>query len=403
MITGMRIETEPQSRKAMQRLLSALVMGVFCCGAALAAEQAPATSQFTLADGKTLILCDREEGARLILADAPQPFFSVLSPTDVSLRLEGTVNLEPSVEKLEKLKELCQASVEDWTADEADWLRQAAVAAHERCNEVLPDLVPQEWRFIKSPKCREETGLSGYTRGMSIILSGKTLRWLREAHWMEMTMTLIVHEAYHVYSRHHPEKREALYKILGFSRLPSLELDPDVARRRITNPDAPDCAWAYPLPQEDGTSVPAILLTVAPPDKDEAAGSSLLNRMEWGFYPVHEVDGRWRLVRQGDSFPRPIDPRDVSSLVERIDVLAEHTDMTHPEEIMAVLVARVIVEGGEGPFLAAPNRDLLRQVEKVLKAEKGPEEKEVKGSGPFSERVGKGPDPESERIPQTLP
>jgi hypothetical protein len=342
-----------------------LMMIVLTGWAAVAADEAaPPKGRFPLTGGKVLVLLDRSEAAKAILEDAPEPFFAKLSPTDVSARLEGRVSLEPSEGKLGKLKDLFRESVKDWTPDETDWLRKVTEAAQERCDKALTALIPQEWKFIKTDGHEEADAC--YTRGDCIVLPETFVQLVLPLKDQDLAIRIIIHETFHVYSRFHPQKREALYGAIGFTRLKSLELGPQLSPRRVTNPDAPDCAWAFSIPHEGGEATPAVLLMVVPPENDAVAGSLFL-KMVWGFFPVRKTEGGYTVAAESDAFPKPLDPRTVRAFNERAGKTLTYDDMTHPEEMIAELVPQLVNYRADSAAPEPSNRDLLEKIERALK------------------------------------
>jgi hypothetical protein len=90
---------------------------------------------------------------------------------------------------------------------------------------------PAEVLFLKTTG-REE-GRAAYCRGAAVVLPETELA---DAGKLRDT---VFHELFHVYSSHHPELRRELYEVVGFEVCPEIELPPALAKRRLTNPDAP--------------------------------------------------------------------------------------------------------------------------------------------------------------------
>ena len=50
---------------------------------------------------------------------------------------------------------------------------------------------------------------------------------------------VIIHELFHVLSRHDPEFRSTMYGIIGFKMIDEIRLPNDLQAMKLTNPDAP--------------------------------------------------------------------------------------------------------------------------------------------------------------------
>jgi hypothetical protein len=81
-----------------------------------------------------------------------------------------------------------------------------------------------------------------HTRANAIVL---TEGWLRKAQARPGLMVyLVAHETLHVLSRADPGLREELYGALGFRACASVDMPEELARLRVTNPDAPESRHA---------------------------------------------------------------------------------------------------------------------------------------------------------------
>ena len=93
--------------------------------------------------------------------------------------------------------------------------------------------LPDEIVFIKSTMIHEGDA-EGYTRGKCIVLKDDITNLKNE-----QLRELLVHELFHVISRHDATLRRDLYKIIGFTICSEIELTSDLKKIIISNPDAP--------------------------------------------------------------------------------------------------------------------------------------------------------------------
>jgi hypothetical protein len=110
-------------------------------------------------------------------------------------------------------------SLDDWLAFNAGHTRQWNEAEMQRVTAALDDLRPRLARYeLQLPKTillvrttGKEEGDAAYTRQAAIMLPDKVLAYPKE-----QLESLLIHELFHVVSRHDPALRQKLYAIIGF-------------------------------------------------------------------------------------------------------------------------------------------------------------------------------------------
>ena len=92
---------------------------------------------------------------------------------------------------------------------------------------------PDSIYFVKTTMDEEFSGAYGYTRSNNVMLNGSKVEASDEnlAH-------VIMHELFHILSRHDPEFRAKMYSIIGFNIVDQIELPEELKVRKIANPDA---------------------------------------------------------------------------------------------------------------------------------------------------------------------
>ncbi len=186
---------------------------------ALAASIAP----LQLLPNTSIHWATQDEGKNLMAR--PDAFTKTLSSFDRAVRLQQA---EPS--SPEAFLEYVSDQARAWTEDEAQRFRvslESIQARLERWKLPLPDKV-----FLIKTTGKDEP--APYTRQNAIILPESVVRSAGKPNG------LLAHELFHVLSRHATtEFRSALYGVLGFKHCGPVSLPPDIANRRITNPDSP--------------------------------------------------------------------------------------------------------------------------------------------------------------------
>jgi hypothetical protein len=200
---------------------------------------------------------------------------------------------------------------------------------------------------------REEGG-APYTRGHSIVLPDSVL-----ADPNQDLVKVVSHETFHILSRNSDVLRANAYRVIGFTLCPDFRFPPDLADRRITNPDAPrNDHWIEV--QYRGTSVRAIpILYARTPKYDPTKGGEFFDYLQF----------RLALISPGvgpESEARFVDVREVQGFFEQV---GRNTDyIIHPEEILADNFALLFVKSSPVPTPAIPAA-VLKAVQTVSRAQ----------------------------------
>ncbi|MBN1241013.1 MAG: hypothetical protein JXB36_21115 [Gammaproteobacteria bacterium] len=277
-------------------------------------------------------------------------FVERLSPFDRAARMKAG----DDVSEAEFLAFVRQAP-RKWTPDE----RRRLTTAFEGIEDELSALLPQLDRPVLLVKTggAEEVG-AGYTRGNAVVLPQRSLdRPRREL------QRLLAHEIFHVVSRNSPTLRRALYETIGFHHCGEVALPATLARRRITNPDAPVDDHCIRL-RVDGSEVWAVpVLLSRRPRYEPEAGHGLLDDMRLGMLLVNRPSSPSlppRIVERGGA-PVLVSVGDVEELFEQIGRNTSY--IIHPEEILASNF-ELLVLGAQD----VPTPDVLARMRRVLAA-----------------------------------
>ena len=149
---------------------------------------------------------------------------------------------------------------------------------------------------------------------------------------------LILHELFHVLSRHDPELRKACYGAIGFRPINEIELPLELLQRKVTNPDGVQNGWMIGLTNQNEAlqAVPILLATGTGFNPNEGGASSydyfrlLVVKPDVTNWVAQRVAGRPRLLR----------PADTAGWFEQIGRNTGYT--IHPDEILADNFIRLI-------------------------------------------------------------
>lgn len=167
----------------------------------------------------------REEGAQFL--GATDEYISRMNPLDRSARMKTELDVSE-----DEFLQFVANEVMPWNEREQATVERAFSSITDALDRLNVPPLPEGIRIIKTTG--KEEGNAAYTRGNAIILPAIVLdEGSQQLQW------LISHELFHVISRRYPDLREALYRTIGFTRGHAVVLPPQLASRKIANPDTP--------------------------------------------------------------------------------------------------------------------------------------------------------------------
>lgn len=270
-----------------------------------------------------------------------------LSPLDLAVRLRTAKDVT-----IDDYLAVVERAVRPWDEEEKARLTKILESMQERGRRYARRL-PKRVLLVKSSGADESD--AAYTRGDVIVLTQARLKDGDAG-----TEKLLWHELFHVLSRHNPELRDRLYGTIGFQRCGAVKLPPDVADRKVTNPDAPHHEHAIRI-QADGKPEWALPVLLSTRGRAQAGDGGaffqfidvkllLVDRdPQAGTARAQTVDGKSRLI----------DLKDAPDFFAQIGRNTGY--IIHAEEIMAdnfALAARESVE--------VPSPELLAQIREIL-------------------------------------
>ncbi|MBN1846918.1 MAG: hypothetical protein JW810_14625 [Sedimentisphaerales bacterium] len=247
-------------------------------------------------------------------------FLITLSPFDRAVRMKMDHPVSP-----EQFRRFCQESVRPWR--DADRRRLEPLL-----REVQIRLAGYCLRFpgrilLIQTSGREEAN-AAYTRQNAIILPQNIINRYPAG----SLRNLLIHELFHVFSRYNPDRRDLLYGAIGFEPGASLELPAELARRKITNPDAPEIRHTLGVTYQGRPCRVAPVLYARRDTYDANRGGELFDYLVFKLMVVEQTGETWTAKRQGPE-PLLLDPDQVTGFYEAIGRNTQYT--IHPEEILA--------------------------------------------------------------------
>jgi hypothetical protein len=212
----------------------------------------------------------------------------------------------------------------DWPSAEVTKLT-ASIAKISALLKPLQLPLPKEVWLVKTTG-REEAE-TAYTRGNAIVIP----RWYMDVAPDELER-IIIHELFHVLSRNAPERRDALYAIVGYRDCGPLSWPPELAARRIANPDAPETRYCITL-QRSGAPLTFYPVLFAKEEAfDPALPGTYLERLLFKLLAVMGSGTNWTPGRAGNALVL-LDAANVPEYFTAIGLNTRY--IIHPEEILA--------------------------------------------------------------------
>lgn len=318
-------------RPVTVRCVCALLLGLCCAWAELV--YAATSFEFATAEQGRAIISARDE------------YIERLSPLERALKAKS----EASVSEADFVR-LLTGAVQPWS--DAD--RATVQAALESIRPPLAMLglpLPETVVFVRFTGAGE--GDAPHTRANAVLLTDASLQ--RSA----ALPRLIAHELFHIASRQDKAWRDAMYATIGFAAIEEFSLPPQLASRKITNPDAPRIDVAVKVNTADGVVWVAPLLQSTVDRYDAARPAEFFS-----FLRLH-----WLEVARGEFPPRKAELSDPPRLHSTADLRGfyEHIGrntqyIIHPEEILAENFAQLATgETGPSPEVHQRLRDALQR------------------------------------------
>jgi hypothetical protein len=299
--------------------------------ALLLLQAEPGPADVPLTENSVVRFVSTEEGRQILAAD--DAFTASLSRFDLQCRLKTDKPVT-----LADWKAFAAQHVRPWEAPDV----ATVTASLERLTRRLARFrlpLPPVIRLIRTTG-DEEAG-AAYTRGNTIILPSKVLNY--DATQLDR---LLLHELFHILSRHDGAVRAKLYRTIGFELCEPIELPASLAPRRITNPDAPLIDCLITLAAKDGQTHTGAPVLYSAADYDAKRGGTLFQSLVFRLLIVEQRSGRWQpLLKNGE--PVVINVKGEAAFLDKIGKNTNY--IIHPDEILADNFVRLCMDDQDIP------------------------------------------------------
>ena len=279
------------------------------------------------------------------LLSSRDAFALALSRFDRQVRLQTAEDVT-----LEQWLEFTAGQARAWSESEIHRVTAAVDALRPRLSRFQFQL-PDQILLVRTTG--KEEGDAAYTRQAAIILPAKVM-----AYPQDQLERLLLHELFHVVSRHDAALRQKLYAIVGFEACPEVKLPQEWEDRRITNPDAPKIDCHIDLKVEGGILRAAPFLYATPAAFDTQRGGSLFRYLTFRLL-VLQPEGERAVPAMKDGKPVVLDPRGIEDFSRQIGKNTNY--IVHPDEILADNFM-LLVSGAKN----VPTPRIIEEMERLL-------------------------------------
>ena len=298
-----------------------------------------------LAEGNALSyrFADADEAAALLLGN--WAYYDNLTQNDLNFRMQ---KLDATLEELEAFT---AAQTMDFTDAEKAAIDEAMAGIDQTCRDRGYALPVTDGIVFAKTTMLEECGAGAYTHGTQIYLGEKLLSRAQSENPAEVRSfrETVAHELFHCLTRNHPDFREAMYGILGFTVVEKdYDFPQEIRDRIISNPDV-ERHNSYASFDINGEKKDcAVIFTTSQPF--EKPGDSFFSGMVTGLVPVGDLSVMYTAEDAANFW----------------DVFGRNTDyVIDPEETLADNFSYTILYGPDSARFPTPS--ILREIDRCLR------------------------------------
>lgn len=308
-------------------------------------------------------LLSKSEASKWIITDEKEAFFEKVANLEMSIQMQQNLEDNPRAEVLESYKKMLQDDLQEFNKEEKEITKNLFDRALELCYEINPNLKLPEIFLIKT--AGKYYGPSVYyTRDNSIIIPAPMLAMDKEAKNDHFLSTMI-HEIFHIYSRYNKDKRDALYKRIGFEKLPELQLSGFLKKRVLYNPDGVDLRYAITVKdKETGREFEAIPAIYSRYKAYTSDLNAFFGYLTFQLFEVKDRAGVWSVVNKDVGYS--ID--EITGFWEQVGRNTQYN--IHPDELCAdnfVIMALAKATNGKNlEKLSKEGQQLVKDLEAII-------------------------------------
>jgi hypothetical protein len=335
-------------------------------GSACRAIKVTKNKPFYLNKDKSIVLCDSLRAAELIGIDETDDIFGKMTVTEMCIQMKRNYSDDyTSGDIVSDYLTFVKKDVTNFNPSETEFVAAVMKECFDLCNKVSPNIYPKNINLIKTKGKYYGDGVY-FTREDCIIIPANELKTPNK----ERFMTTMLHEIFHVYSRKNPEKRAALYQLIGFRAVEpaSNVVIPEPLKSRILlNPDGTNFLYYINLQVAPDKEIKAIPIIYANADKYNAKKPAFFNYLVFELFELQPIARGWKIqtTKEGHS------TLNLKELPDFFRQIRNNTDyIIHPDEVLADNFSFLVLEGKDknrNEKFSKEGKELLQMIAVELK------------------------------------
>lgn len=331
-------------------------------------SQTQSTAELILDNSTRILFLDSLQATNFIIQDKSEHFFDHISSLDMMIQMKKTYPGDhPKSAILKDYQQFLQTDVAPFTPKEKELLTRVWKKVYTDCQSIQKGLFPDAIPLVKTNANHYGPGVY-YTREKGIVIPMNELYSGNE----DGLYRVMLHELFHIWSRLHPQKRKALYALIGFDKLPvsieELQMEDSLRQRILLNPDGIDFSYGIKLIKADGSLIEALPMIQANRSSYSLDQPSFFEYLSFQLFPLQKTDqGGYKVVSHSNGDP----VEELISSTNFMEIISDNTGyIIHPDEIMADnFVLWVQKNRKDAPLdlsLSASGEQLLNKVDLIL-------------------------------------
>ncbi|MFT5166761.1 MAG: hypothetical protein ACI8P3_001993 [Saprospiraceae bacterium] len=305
---------------------------------------------------------DSTQAAERIATDQKELFFNYINVLDMSIQLKASFPDSTDREiVLAEYKNSLQTTVMGFSKVDLDFIKKALTNIFATSAFDLKKIINKPIALIKVSGIHYGEG-TYYTRENCIIIPANELQNPISSDFEKV----IKHELFHIYSRYHPEKRKALYELIGYKSIGDirhLQMNQRLRSRILLNPDGINYAYAINL-QKESKAFQAIPLIIANKEQFDTNQTAFFNYLQFDLYKIQPPFSRLIKVESTIEGESIIHYKEQPEFWTQI---GDNTDyIIHPDEVLADNF--VLLLNGEASWeeLSPRGQELLMAMKRII-------------------------------------
>ena len=322
-----------------------------------------------LSEKQTLIFLDSVQASNTIIKDDVEGFFDKIQPLDMVLQLKKNYATETTRQEiLNDYKTFIQQDVEDFSPAEIKLIEGVFKRVFLLCEEINSSIFPNQIKLIKTKGKHYGDGVF-YTRENCIIIPANELQSFKALSFTEV----MLHEVAHIYSRNNPEKRQQLYRLIGFKKIDctteTLQFPGNLKKQVLLNPDGIDYTYAIRLKENADSSFLCLPIITANEEQYLQKKKAFFEYLDFKLYPVKKAEnGEFEIFFSGYT-KQGINPFFREDF--KTQIKDNTTYIIHPDEILADNFKLLLLRNTATPKydenrLSEEGIKLLDDIEKII-------------------------------------